>query len=65
MRRLGYILALAVAFTLSASAGFAQDGKLKLKVTPPQGYLFVDGKAIREGSRTDLAPSGQTHSRGG
>jgi hypothetical protein len=59
MRRLGYILALAVAFTLSASAGFAQDGKLKLKVTPPQGYLFVDGKAMREGSRTISLPPGK------
>ena len=52
MRRLGYVLALAVACTLSASAGFAQEGKLKLKVTPSQGYLFVDGKAIRPGNQT-------------
>ena len=52
MRRFGIICTLAVAFALSATASFAQDGKLKLKVTPAQGYLFVDGKAIREGSHS-------------
>jgi len=29
----------------------AQDGKLVLKVTPPQAYLFVDGRAISEASK--------------
>jgi len=38
--------------TLCATAGFAQDGKLKIKVVPKKAYLFVDGKAIREGSET-------------
>ena len=50
MRRIGHILTLAVAIALCASAGFAQEGKLKIKVTPPQAYVFVDGNAIREGS---------------
>ena len=50
MRRIGHILTLAVAVALCASAGFAQDGKLKMKVTPPQAYVLVDGNAIREGS---------------
>ena len=50
MRRIGHILTLAVAIALCASAGFAQDGKLKMKVTPPQAYVFVDGNAIRDGS---------------
>src|SRR4029077_3271081 len=27
-------------------------GKLKIKVTPPQTYVFVDGQAIREGHQT-------------
>src|SRR4029077_11993764 len=27
-------------------------GKLKIKVTPPQAYVFVDGQAIREGHQT-------------
>src|SRR6202050_3252861 len=61
MRRIGHILTLAVAIALCASAGFAQDGKLKMKVTPPQAYLFVDGNAIREGSHSvRLAPGKHT-----
>lgn len=30
----------------------AQTGKLKVKVSPKQAYVFVDGKAIREGNQT-------------
>ena len=52
MRRLGYVLTLVMAIALSATAGFAQDGKLKIKVTPKQAYVFVDGNAIREGSHS-------------
>ncbi|HEY4877819.1 MAG TPA: OmpA family protein [Candidatus Acidoferrales bacterium] len=59
MRRFGIIFTLAVAFALSATASFAQDGKLKLKVTPAQGYLFVDGKAIREGSHSVSLAAGK------
>ncbi|MGD0304936.1 MAG: OmpA family protein [Candidatus Acidiferrales bacterium] len=58
MLRIGKILGLAIAFALCAHASFAQDGKLKLKVTPPQGYLFVDGKAIKEGSHSYSLPAG-------
>lgn len=50
MRRLGYVFTLVVAFAMLASASFAQDGKLKIKVTPPQAYVFVDGNAINDGS---------------
>src|SRR5580700_5401022 len=61
MRRIGHILTLAVAVALCASAGFAQDGKLKMKVSPPQAYVFVDGNAIRDGSRSvRLAPGKHT-----
>jgi len=61
MRRIGHILTLAVAIALCASAGFAQDGKLKMKVSPPQAYVFVDGNAIRDGSRSvRLAPGKHT-----
>jgi OmpA family/PEGA domain len=61
MRRIGHILTLAVAIALCASAGFAQDGKLKMKVSPPQAYVFVDGNAIREGSHSvRLAPGKHT-----
>jgi hypothetical protein len=45
-------LTLVVAMMLCATAGFAQDGKLKIKVVPKKAYVFVDGKAIREGSET-------------
>lgn len=59
MRRLGYQLTVLVALMLSATAVFAQNGKLKIKVTPKQAYVFVDGKAIREGKQTISLPSGK------
>ena len=52
MRRLGYLSILVVAMMFCATAGFAQDGKLKIKVIPKHAYVFVDGKAIRDGSET-------------
>ena len=52
MRRLGYLLTLVLAMALCATAGFAQDGKLKIKVTPKQAYVFVDGQAIRDGNQS-------------
>ena len=52
MRRLGNCMTLAIGIALCAGASFAQDGKLKIKVTPPQAYVFVDGQAIREGHQT-------------
>jgi hypothetical protein len=61
MRRLGYHLTLLVALALCATAVFAQDGTLKIKVTPKQAYVFVDGKAIREGNqKIKLAPGKHT-----
>jgi OmpA family/PEGA domain len=44
--------------TLPAFArGNDQMGKLKIHVSPKQAYVFVDGKAIRDGSQTiDLTP---------
>ncbi|MGD1210898.1 MAG: OmpA family protein [Candidatus Acidiferrales bacterium] len=61
MRRLVYIFTLALAIALGATAGFAQDGKLKIKVTPKQAYVFVDGNAIRDGSRSiSLSPGKHT-----
>ena len=60
MRRIGYIFTLALALALlSATASFAQDGKLKIKVTPPQAYVFLDGNAIREGSHTMKVAAGK------
>ncbi|MGA8037584.1 MAG: OmpA family protein [Candidatus Acidiferrales bacterium] len=58
MLRIGKILTVAILVATCALTSFAQDGKLKLKVTPPQGYLFVDGKAIKEGSHTISLPAG-------
>jgi OmpA family/PEGA domain len=48
------------AFCLWGTTAFAQSsiemGKLKIHVQPKQAYVFVDGKAIRDGSQTvDLA----------
>jgi len=61
MRRLWYLLSFVLAAALCATGTFAQDGKLKIKVTPKQAYIFVDGSAIREGSRTlSLSPGKHT-----
>ncbi|HXA78949.1 MAG TPA: OmpA family protein [Candidatus Acidoferrales bacterium] len=61
MRRLGYFFTLAMAIALVATSGFAQDGKLKIKVTPKQAYVFVDGNAIREGNQSiPLSPGKHT-----
>jgi OmpA family/PEGA domain len=61
MRRLGYLFTLAMAIALYAASGFAQDGKLKIKVTPAQAYVFVDGNAIREGNHSvSLSPGKHT-----
>jgi OmpA family/PEGA domain len=59
MRRLGYFLTLLVAVALGATAGFAQDGKLKIKVTPKQAYVFVDGQAIRDGNQSISLSAGK------
>ena len=63
MRRIGYVftlaLGIAMVLALSATASFAQDGKLKIKVTPPQAYVFVDGNAIRDGSHTMKLAAGK------
>jgi outer membrane protein OmpA-like peptidoglycan-associated protein len=59
MRRFGYLLTLVLAIALGATTGFAQNGKLKIKVTPKQAYVFVDGNAIREGSQSISLPPGQ------
>src|ERR1700683_1297676 len=53
------LLVLVATFLLSAGSAFAQDGKLKVHVTPKQAYIFVDGKAIREGTHSISLPAGQ------
>jgi hypothetical protein len=50
------------AFLFSVAPSFAQSssetGKLKIHVDPKQAYVFVDGKAIRDGSQTVVLASG-------
>lgn len=61
MRRFVHLLTLVIAIALAATAGFAQDGKLKPVLTPKQAYVFVDGNAIREGNHTmSLSPGKHT-----
>jgi hypothetical protein len=36
----------------------SETGKLKIHVDPKQAYVFVDGKAVRDGSQTIDLPSG-------
>ncbi len=61
MRRLAYLFILALAIALGATTGSAQDGKLKIKVSPKQAYVFVDGNAIREGNQSiSLSPGKHT-----
>jgi OmpA family/PEGA domain len=61
MRRLAYLFTLALAIAFGATTGFAQNGKLKIKVTPKQAYVFVDGTAIRDGSQSiSLSPGKHT-----
>jgi OmpA family/PEGA domain len=55
----GFVIAVVV--SLAALPAFAQsnesDGRLKIHVSPKQAYVFVDGRAIRDGSQTiDLQP---------
>ncbi|HTV57554.1 MAG TPA: OmpA family protein [Verrucomicrobiae bacterium] len=59
MRRLSYLLGLTLALALLATSSFGQTGKLKIKVSPKQAYVFVDGKAIHEGSRTIALSAGK------
>jgi hypothetical protein len=56
-----------VTFLSFAGSAFAQaekeTGKLKIHVSPKQAYVFVDGKAIRDGSQTIELAAG-THEVG-
>jgi hypothetical protein len=59
--------AAAALLALAAAPAFAQsgtaNGKLKIHVSPKQAYVFVDGKAIRDGSQTIELAAG-SHSIG-
>ncbi len=44
-------LSVALVALTSGISSLAQDGKLEIKVTPKQAYIFVDGRAISEASK--------------
>jgi outer membrane protein OmpA-like peptidoglycan-associated protein len=46
-----FILVTSVVIFAQGLSAQAQDGKLRLKVTPKQAYVFVDDKAISEASK--------------
>jgi len=56
MRHLPFCSLVLSALSLCAAPVFAQSsvetGRLKIHVEPKQAYVFVDGKAIRDGSQT-------------
>ena len=54
-----WITLVAAAYMLCAGSAYAQDGKLKIHVTPKQAYVFVDGKAIKDGNQTISLPAGK------
>lgn len=61
---LSVLLAVGCLFALPACAQSSADsGKLKIHVVPKQAYVFVDGKAIRDGSQT-IALSAGNHKVG-
>ena len=64
---LRFSLVVAALLALGIAPAFAQSGqstgKLKIHVSPKQAYVFVDGKAIRDGSQTIELTAG-THSIG-
>lgn len=58
-----YRLLALVGVLFYAFAVFGSDSKLRVKVEPPQAYIFVDGVPVGDGTRTVKVPSG-THSIG-
>src|SRR5512132_3062500 len=54
--------AIALFVSLGRFSAAAQDGKLKLRVTPHQAYVFVDGHAVSEATKSrNLKLSAGTH----
>jgi hypothetical protein len=52
------LAASALCATPSFGRSTEETGKLKIHVNPKQAYVFVDGKAIRDGSQTIELPAG-------
>jgi hypothetical protein len=57
------IISCLLAMLAGGAIAHAQDGKLKIRVTPKQAYVFVDGQPIRDGKQT-ISLSAGTHSIG-
>jgi hypothetical protein len=57
--RLCMLPILAAIFVLSAGSASAQEGKLRVHVSPPQAYVFVDGKAMRDGDHPIAVAAGK------
>ncbi len=54
------IVALLMSMVPASAQSSPETGKLKIHVSPKQAYVFIDGKAIRDGSQTIDLPAG-TH----
>ena len=57
-RTLFGVLGAAALFSGVAYAQDSNDGKLKIKVSPDEAYIFVDGQAIGPGNRSVQLPTG-------
>ena len=57
------LFATLLSITPASAQSAKDDGKLHIHVSPKQAYVFVDGKAIRDGSQTIELPAG-THEVG-
>jgi hypothetical protein len=60
-RALCGVLGAVVLLSATALAQESKQGKLKVKVSPKQAYIFVDGKAIGPGNRTVKLALGTHH----
>jgi len=50
--RFSALAGIVILFASLSTAGAEDSGKLKIHVKPKQAYVFVDGKAIRDGAQT-------------
>lgn len=53
------LFAVPIVMTPAIAQSNASTGKLRITVSPKQSYVFVDGKAIRDGSQTIELPAGK------
>lgn len=58
----GVLISITLALICSVPPALAQNGKLTVRATPRQAYVFVDGKAVREASKGAISLSPGDHS---